>query len=504
MDYTAIYKSLNSRWREVSRHYLPYTNDASIWRFSRDRDQTDPEQGWKLHVSATILSATDIFAAVSPYLHTKGAMFKAPVSLYELQKLNSGSLYGYSQVGKFITVYPRTSEEAVSLARELHRLTHELPAPAVPFDHQYQRNGCVYYRYGAFKVIEIENSDEKRSYLMRDPEGNLVLDNRESTDIPVWVSNPFEKFENGTRELHCAVSTPLQTTFKAFEAVSQRGRGGVYKAIDLSSNTPRLCILKEGRKYGEVDWDGRDGAWRVLHEGQVLEVLNRAGLSVPRLYASFQVGENSYIVIEPIDGISLNDSLRRRRRRLSIRQVLRYAIEIASLVAKIHEAGWVWRDCKPGNIMIARDGTLTAIDFEGACRIDQPDPAPWGTRRFVPPEWDVAFTGQSRLPEDLYALGAIIHLMLTGAPPEESSSKPKRNIPKDLQEIVDSLLSHNPEDRPGADVVARRLKRILTSLRQGACEITEPSRDKAWLVVSSGVRGQHNADRFAGPHIAGQ
>jgi hypothetical protein len=457
MDYTAIYKSLNSRWRELSKHYLPFTNDDSMWRFSRDRDQNDPEQGWKLHVSATILSATEIFEAVSPFLHSEGAMFKAPVSLYELQKLNSGSLYGYSQVGKFITVYPRNVDEALSFAGELHQLTREWQAPVVPFDHHYRSKGCVYYRFGAFQKIEIENSDEERSYWMRDPEGNLIPDNRESTDVPAWVSNPFEKAD---LELSTAESTPLQTTFKVFEAVAQRGRGGVYKAIDLSSTPPRISILKEGRKHGEVDWDGRDGAWRVLHEGRVLEALNRAGLSVPRLYSSFQIENNSYIVIELIDGVSLNDFLRRRRCRLSIRQVLRYAIGIASLVAKTHQAGWVWRDCKPGNIMITRGGTLKAIDFEGACLIDQPDPAPWGTRRFVPPEWDEAFCGQSRQPEDLYALGAVIHLMLTGAPPEETSNKPKRKVPKDLQQLVDSLLSPNPDSRPQADVVAQRLKRI--------------------------------------------
>ena len=520
MDYTAIYKSLNSRWRELSRQYLPFASNDSIWRFSRDRDQNDPEQGWKLHVAATILSASETLAAVSPFLQSKGAMFKAPVSLYELRKLNSGSLYGYSQVGKFITVYPRNTDEALSFARELHRLTHKLPAPVVPFDYRYRSDGCVYYRYGAFKVIELESTDEKRSYWMRDPEGNLIPDNRESTDLPMWISNPFDNSDNGSRELSRTDVTPLQTTFKAYEAVAQRGRGGVYKAIDLSSSSPRICILKEGRKHGEVDWDGRDGAWRVRHEGRVLEVLNRAGLSVPHLYSSFQIGENSYIVIELIDGISLNDLLRRKRRRLSIRQVLRYAIGIASLVAEIHRAGWVWRDCKPGNIMITPGGTLRAIDFEGACLIDQPDPAPWGTRRFVPPEWDHAFVGQSRLPEDLYAMGAIIHLMLTGAPPEESTNRPERKIPKELQKVVDSLLSHNPQSRPKAEIVARRLKRILNSLDErspsnGAARTakrldcdpvgaTKLPRDKAWLAVASGERGRHNANRFEGLHIAGQ
>ena len=40
----------------------------------------------------------------------------------------------------------------------------------------------------------------------------------------------------------------------------------------MSATPPRFSILKEGRKYGEVDWDGRDGSWRVLHEAQVVEI----------------------------------------------------------------------------------------------------------------------------------------------------------------------------------------------------------------------------------------
>lgn len=463
MNYNEIYKTLNSHWRELSRHYLPLTSKGSIWRFSRQADGDDPDQGWKLHVSATVLSANEIFAVVAPFLHSKGAMFKAPVSLYELHKLNTGELYGYSQIGKFITVYPRNSAQALSLARALNRLTRNLPAPAIPFDHRYGANGCIYYRFGAFKVLEKEQRDDQVLY-MRGPDGNLIPDDRHSSDVPAWISNPFKR----SRRSRDTASTPLQTTFKAFEAVAQRGRGGVYKAIDLSSSPPRICILKEGRQYGEVDWDGRDGAWRVLHEGNVLEQLRRAGVNVPRLYSSFQIDDNSYIAIELIDGINLNAWLARRRRRLSIRQVLRYAIGIASLVARIHDAGWVWRDCKPGNIMITRNGQLRAIDFEGACLIDQPDPAPWGTRLFVPPEWDKAFNGQSRLPEDLYALGAIIHLMLTGAPPDQNSNKPNRKIPKGLESVVNALLSPNPLSRPPADVVILELKRIQNSLDRPA------------------------------------
>jgi hypothetical protein len=462
-DFNAIYKSLNSHWRQLSTEYLPLTVNGSMWRYSRQPEDNDPDQGWKLHLSATILSASDVFAAVSPFLKNQGAMFKAPVSIYELFKLNSGTLYGYSQVGKFITVYPRSSDEAVLLARKLYTLTRNLPAPTIPFDQPYNSDGCVYYRYGAFKVLKVEEPRGESVYSLRDPNGILVPDDRQSTLFPSWVENPFPKSRKTSKKIRTSEKTPLQTTFKAFEAVAQRGRGGVYKAFDLSGPSPRFCILKEGRVNGEVGWDGRDGSWRVLHEGRVLETLRNFGVNVPCLYASFQIDGNSYIATELVDGVSLIDLLSRRRRRLSMRQVVRYAIGIATMVSEIHAAGWAWRDCKPGNIMITPGGELRPIDFEGACPHDQPDPLPWGTRFFVPPEWDHDFHGQSRVPEDLYALGAILQLLLTGTPPADAESpvKKRRNIPKAVQRIVDSLLNSSPRRRPQARTTLNRLKRIL-------------------------------------------
>jgi hypothetical protein len=463
-DFNAIYKSLNSHWRQLSREYLPLTVNGSMWRFSRQPEDEDPDQGWKLHVSATVLSASDVFEAVSPLLRNRRAMFKAPVSLYELFKLNSGTLYGYSQVGKFLTVYPRSSDEAILLARKLSALTRRLPAPSIPFDQRYDSDGCVYYRYGAFKVLEVEDpSGGENVYALRDPNGILVPDKRQSASFPTWVENPFPKPHKTIKKIKTCATTPLQTTFKAFEAVAQRGRGGVYKALDLSGSLPRLCILKEGRVNGEVGWDGRDGSWRVHHEGRVLETLRGVGVNVPILYSSFLIDGNSYIAIELVDGVSLNELLSRRRRRLSIRQVVTYAMGIAKMVAEIHSAGWAWRDCKPGNIMITTSGEFRPIDFEGACPHDQPDPLPWGTRFFVPPEWDHGFHGQSRVPEDLYAIGAILHLLLTGTRPgdSESPSKKRRNIPKAVQKIVDSLLNAGPQRRPQAGTITNRLKRVL-------------------------------------------
>jgi hypothetical protein len=450
--------ALNARWAKLCERHLPVTVEGSIWRYSRGALPGDPVQGWKLHVSATVLKAARVMRAVAPLLSRRGVLYKAPASLYELSKLNSGVFYGYSQVGKFLTVYPRSAEEAVRLARELHRLTRDLSAPAVPFDLKYRDDGCVYYRYGAFTGVEVEGADGERAYAIRDPEGNLVPDRRDSAVAPAWAADPF--LPRHPRPQSTPASTPLRTTFKAFRALKQRGRGGVYHALDLSVMPPRLCVLKEGRKDGVVDWDGRDGVWRIRHERRVLASLHGAGVDVPRVYSSFRAGKNYYIAVEFIEGESLEEWLCRRRRRLTVASALAHGAELARLIARIHAAGWVWRDCKPGNVIITRDGRMRPLDFEGACPVDSPDPLPWGTTCYVPPElWD-AFRGQSRAPEDLYALGAVVYLLLAGRPPDDSEpiGKIRKGVPEAAQKVVERLLDSDPCRRPGAYEAALRLE----------------------------------------------
>jgi serine/threonine protein kinase len=457
-DYNEIYASLNSRWRELCNHYLPISGQASIWRYSRESKSDDPEQGWKLHVAATVLNAANVLETVAPFLYRRGILFKAPVSLYELQKLNSGQFYGYSQVGKFLTVYPATVEETRQLANSLYRMTRRVSAPSVPFDFRYRPDGCVYYRYGAFKVMEAENPSGERVYFIREPHGSLVPDNRYSASYPGWVSHPFQSESKQSSE---CIESPLRSTFKAFRALTQRGKGGVYQALDLSVSPPRLCILKEGRKDGEVDWDGREGSWRVRHEGNVLAALMKADVNVPTLYSSFKTGNNHYLAMEFIGGESLNQWLGRRKRRLPIRQIVKCGARIAEVLATIHASGWVWRDCKPGNIILTKEARFRPVDFEGACRIDEPDPSPWGTRSYVPPEWDQPFRGQSRLPEDLYALGAVIYFMIVGTVPDAAHpldlNTLRRNVPDEFSNVVKALLDPDPEARPAALTVAGQL-----------------------------------------------
>lgn len=456
------YASQSAAWRRLCDAYLPETDSSSIWRHSA-ANPTGLAQGWKLHIPATIFTAVKVLKRVGPLLKKRGVPFKAPSSLNELGKLNAGIFYGYTQVGKFLTIYPSTEFELRKLARELHRLTHDLHAPTIPFDRQYRSDSRVYYRYGSFIEQTVEHNG-RFELAIQEPSGKLIPDRRDIPSPPPWVRDPFTT-KHGPDDQPKA-PTLLTTRFKAFRALSQRGKGGVYQALDFSMIPPRLCILKEGRRHGELRIDGRDGYWRIQHEERVLKSLASKGVHVQSLFSSFRAEKNYYIALEYFEGETLGDYLDRRQRRLSLAAVLRTSIALADLIAQIHRAGWVWRDCKPQNL-IFHNATLRAIDFEGACTIADPDPFPWGTHPYTPPESEAPFRGQSRLPEDLYALGKLIFLLSTGRLPD-SDTQPiqdlRTGVPNALGEVVAALLDEDPRRRPTARNVKKRLAEELRNL----------------------------------------
>lgn len=464
----AVYQSrghrLERQWQELCALYLPLTMPDSIWRYHHVRGPEEPAQGWKLHLSATVLNACQVLAQVAPFLVARGVQFKAPRSLNELMRINSGLFYGYSQVGKVITVYPRTPEEAVSLARQLHKLTHRLPGPAVPFDLRLSEASNVYYRFGAFSHLEMESEDGAGKPAIKSPDGELVPDVRTNErGRPDWATDPFKT--RTARRQRKQGQNQLAQSFRVFRALVQRGKGGVYQALDMRADPPRLCLLKEGRKDGELTWDGRDGAWRVRNEERVLAQLRSSGVVAPLVYSSFELGGNYYLVTEFIAGESLHNLLVRLKARMPVARALRFGLRLALVCSQIHAAGWVWRDCKPTNIIVTPDGRLRPLDFEGACRAEAPDPMLWATPGFTPPECR-EMNLKTGIPHDLYALGSMLYLLLTGRVPAETDPLPitrlRRNVPPEICALVFRLLSPEPARRPAAATVAEQLEAALS------------------------------------------
>lgn len=454
-----VIRLMHEDWAADSSHLLPFLCAGTVWRSNRPPLPTDPGQGWKLHISATIFSARNILTRISPLLAEEDVLFKAPITLTELMKINSGIYYGYHQVGKIFTIYPESAEQAVYLAEQLHRLT--LPyhqAPNIPYDEKYETQSCIYFRYGSNRLV-IDKIHNTTGSFIENAEGQLIPDLRDSS-LPEDQHNPFHKnFENKER----AANTPLKSKFKALKALSQRGKSGVFMALDFSREKPRLCLLKEGRRYGEVEWDGRDGFWRVEHEREVLEQLSAAGVQVPKVYDAFQAESNFYLVTEYLKGTNFLVFLNVRKRKLPFSSALRYGRQIANYIAQIHSAGWIWRDCKPANLIMYKN-RLRPVDFEGACRAAQPDVLPWGTFTFMSPEWQQKSTAAAAFSDDLYSLGVSLYFLFAGTMPGEAthSVEVTKNIKRSPQlfKLIFELLSPEPRKRPAAKEVTQRLKKL--------------------------------------------
>jgi hypothetical protein len=400
---------------------------------------SDPTQGWKIHLSGTPLTASDILACAAPILRRHNTLFKVPAHLELLEQLNAG-FAGFSQIGKFLTAYPASDNIAITLARELHVATRHLRGAAVPFDLRYQSVGVVYYRYGSFRNRNRSNAQHE---MILDAAGKAHPDRREpGRAVPGWMDNPFVNRPAAAKS-PSQIGGLLGAGYLPFRAISQRGKGAVYEAVDLTVSPPRLVIVKEGRRDGEVDWHGRDGYARVKHEAAVLRSLGKAGLPVAQVFREFDHDQNRYLVLEKLRGRALLKNNNVLPQRASSRRAEKILTQLEAILTKLHRAGWVWRDCKPSHILLDR-GEMRLVDFEGACRVEETDVLPWGapwyTRRTR-----LKYCRRPGISEDQYALGAITFQIATGKlPPTDRAARlrlyRRHGCPPYLRAKTDNLL----------------------------------------------------------------
>jgi len=181
---------------------------------------------------------------------------------------------------------------------------------------------------------------------------------------------------------------------------------------------------------------------------QRLEMRVLASLSHPNLVAVYDgsIGSNepdeprvprpSYLVMELVQGLTLADLIRSSDAGLGADHVQRIGRALAAALAVVHARGFIHRDVKPANILIAVDGTVKLSDF-GLARILRDDrltsgPLLMGTAPYFSPE---QVHGEEIGPaSDIYALGLVLLEALTG----------ERVFPGDAVESALARLSHDP------------------------------------------------------------
>ncbi|MBI2377810.1 MAG: protein kinase [Deltaproteobacteria bacterium] len=219
---------------------------------------------------------------------------------------------------------------------------------------------------------------------------------------------------------------------------------------------------------------------RMIREANVLSGLRHPGIVGFLDFGQTSTGE-PFIAMELLEGETLYDAARLAGT-FELDRTLRIAEEIAAALAVAHEAGFVHRDLKPGNIMLCeQDGreVTKVLDFGIVALIDL-DPARTrltgldqfvGTPTYMAPE-QLRRGGRVGPSSDLYALGVIMYRLLSGSPPfsgqfhdlvKQLRHDPPQPIPEAgrAEALILRLLAKDPAERPaGAREVVAELSRL--------------------------------------------
>ncbi len=197
-----------------------------------------------------------------------------------------------------------------------------------------------------------------------------------------------------------------------YEILDQIGTGGmslVYKALDHTLNrNVAIKVLKS-----EFAQDPQ-----FLAKFQV-EAQAAAGLNHPNIVNIYDVGQErgeNYIVMECIEGITLKTYIEKKGR-LSWKESVSIAIQVAKGIEDAHHHQVVHRDIKPQNIMISTDGKVKVTDFgiARAASTDTINSDVMGSVHYISPEQ--ARNGFVDGKSDIYSLGIVMYEMVTGRVP---------------------------------------------------------------------------------------
>jgi serine/threonine-protein kinase len=185
-----------------------------------------------------------------------------------------------------------------------------------------------------------------------------------------------------------------------------------------------------------------------------------ANLSHPNIVGIFdwgQEGSTYFIVMELIEGKSLRDVLRDEGPLLP-RRALEISAEVAAALSVAHRSGLVHRDVKPGNMLLAADGTVKVTDFGIARAWDDSSEltktgAVIGTATYFSPEQAQGAPADER--SDIYALGVVMYEMLTGHPPF-SGENPVAVAYQHVSSVAAQPSVDNPDIPPDLDGIVMR------------------------------------------------
>lgn len=215
------------------------------------------------------------------------------------------------------------------------------------------------------------------------------------------------------------VGQTLNNRYRVIRLLGTGGMGAVYFARDpVLDRNVAIKQLQADPITGQLL--AEQIRTQFQREAQTLASLHHPNL--PRVTDYFTEGKLHYLVMDYIEGQTLQEIVQANPGGLDEAQVLDWADQLLSALEYIHGHHLIHRDIKPSNIRRTPDGRIFLVDFGLVKSYDPNDPRTitmmhgLGTPEYSPPE---QYDPQSHTDErsDLYALGATLYHLLTGQAP---------------------------------------------------------------------------------------
>lgn len=264
-----------------------------------------------------------------------------------------------------------------------------------------------------------------------------------------------------------------RTRYKAQGVLGSGGYGTVYLALDeVTGDLVAVKRIPKTRKSSAPNKVKRN----LLKEAELLEAMQFCP-SVVRLYGKYEDDRNAYLVMQHLEGGSLEDYVQRNRRQLTEDDVAAVCMVVLQFLAEAHAAGVVFADVKPSNFMLTgghggRGLSLQVIDF--GCSQAAPKEGDHltqrcGTYKYFAPE---VFHQRYGSKADVWSCGIMVYRILSndypwwkaGVPvaPAEAMNEICGSEPipfpstswdswsPEARQFVESLLERDPAARPSA------------------------------------------------------
>ncbi|RPE43306.1 serine/threonine protein kinase [Streptomyces sp. Ag109_O5-1] len=248
--------------------------------------------------------------------------------------------------------------------------------------------------------------------------------------------------------------------------IGQGGMGQVWTAYDRRLD--RRVAVKLLRPDKVAGAEAEELRRRFLRECRVTAQVDHPGLVT--VHDAGSEGEELFLVMQFVDGADLSDHLAEHDP-YPWQWAVAVAAQLCAVLSAVHAVPIVHRDLKPRNVMVKQDGTVTVLDLGVASVMDTDTTrlthtgSPIGSPAYMAPEQ--AMGGAVGPYTDVYALGVLLHELLSGEVPFAGSTAlgvlhrhlyeppvPVRRIrpevPEPLESLVLRLLAKDPQHRPAS------------------------------------------------------